>query len=1179
MWAEEEGLLGSVPSFPKKIRNDKRLYITGVKGDIVKQMIRRIFFIFGLCSLLFIPVIAAAVEVTTREHQVTTAASSYDTLPSLGRDATGPYAVYASRAVQSTGYGPGRIWMQRLTEDGAPSGSPVIVSTGGTDDQLNDCDGKYIVYTAYDSQTVLSGRIILYNIESGSAAVLASASAVRETRISGNNVVWVQGATSAAMIMLFDLADLGTGGGAKIIAGPSPSATNPDIGDRFVVWDELSNGQRDIHSYDLLTGAKTTVGSDPVNDEWLAATSGPWVVWETRTPGLAATQIEAVNMDTHERRVIADNGTASYAPTISGDYITYESRAAGNFDIYLYRLSTRETYKLTSNPVDQRLNNINGNMVVYVDLRAGNMDVYVSKFTFNSPPAANAGPDQIVEANSSAGASVTLNGAGSTDPEGTISSYSWAGTFGTISGATASVALPLGTHTITLTITDEGGLTSEDTVQVIIRDTLPPVMNLPGPITVEATSPAGAVVTYGVTSSDAVNGPINPVCSPASGSRFPLGTTTVSCSAADFSGNAAAGSFSVTVQDTTAPTLNLWTHLNVEAQYRDESGNLRAVVNYEPYISAWDAVSGALTPSCTPSSGSALPGGLTVVECFARDARGNISRGSFEVYVADTAAPELHVPASITTEATGADGAVVKYSVIAKDADGLITPVCTPSSGSIFPLGDTKAVCTATDLAGNSISLSFPVTVVDTTPPVLTLPADFTLPAADSTGATVAYSASAVDLVDGARVKFACSPPSGDLFPNGKTVVSCFAADSRGNTSKGGFSVTIIPNTPPTANAGLGQTVHAGNPVTLDGSGSSDPDGNVPLTYSWSLQIKPSGSSASLSGATAVNPTLTPDLPGDYVIELVVTDSLGTPSVPVAVTISTVNTAPIADAGPDQAVTLIGSTVQLNGSRSYDLDGDTITSRWAFISIPAGSVATLSNADTATAVFAADVYGSYTAQLLVSDGWTESAGDTVVVSFENVKPVANAGMSQASRVGDLVMLNGSNSSDANGNSLTYGWSIATAPANSLAAIANPAAVTTSFIPDLPGTYVIQLVVNDGYVSSAPGTIQIEVVDKQISATSATATVQTEVSLILPAAFQNPNMQNTLNNKLNAVIANITVGNYALALNQLQNDILKKVDGCATAPRPDKNDWILSCSEQNKVYPVVLDAIAQVESLL
>lgn len=329
------------------------------------------------------------------EFRVTTGAT-FDSLPAVGRDAGGAYVVYTSRAQVATGYGPGFLWYQRLDASGAPWGLPVAVSTGGTDDQLNDACGNHVVYTAYDSQTVLSGRILVYDIDTASTTVLATATALREPRCFADRVVWMHGTTSAAMVLLYDLADLGTGASAQEIAGPSPSATNPEIGDRFVVWDSFVNNQRDVFAYDLLTGATFAVANDPTTDEWLASTSGAWIVWETRIPGQSATRIEALNADTLERRVIVDNSAASIAPTIDGNVVAYESRAAGNFDIYAYRLAERDTVAVTGgDATDQRLNNVLGDLVAYVDARNGSMDVYVSKLDFtHADPCAWRGGDQ-----------------------------------------------------------------------------------------------------------------------------------------------------------------------------------------------------------------------------------------------------------------------------------------------------------------------------------------------------------------------------------------------------------------------------------------------------------------------------------------------------------------------------------------------------------------------------------------------------------------------------------------------------------------------------------------------------------------------------------------------------------------------------------------------------------------
>ena len=384
------------------------------------------------------------------------------------------------------------------------------------------------------------------------------------------------------------------------------------------------------------------------------------------------------------------------------------------------------------------------------------------------------------------------------------------------------------------------------------------------------------------------------------------------------------------------------------------------------------------------------------------------------------------------------------------------------------------------------------------------------------------------------------------------------------------FVSTLTFNRPPIANAGPDQSIHANGLVTLDGSGSSDPDGN-PITYAWSFLSRPPGSSAVFSNPAAVNPTFVADQPGDYVIQLIVTDSLGAASQPDQVVVSTLNSAPIAEAGPDQAITLIGTAVQLDGTQSYDPDGDPITYEWTFASVPPGSNAALINANTATPSFLADAYGTYLVRLIVRDPWTES-GDTITVSFANVQPVANAGTSQSARVGETVTLNGSGSSDANGDPLTFRWAITSFPTGSGATIANPTATVTTFVPDLAGTYVIQLVVNDGLLDSVPSTTQVQVVSNPTVPIEATRDVQDSIGQLDPSVFKNTNLQKTFNNKLNAVIADIEAGNYAVALDKLQHDILAKTDGCANAGVPDSNDWIKDCASQAQVYPLILEVI-------
>ena len=231
----------------------------------------------------------------------------------------------------------------------------------------------------------------------------------------------------------------------------------------------------------------------------------------------------------------------------------------------------------------------------------------------------------------------------------------------------------------------------------------------------------------------------------------------------------------------------------------------------------------------------------------------------------------------------------------------------------------------------------------------------------------------------------------------------------------------------------------------------------------------PDGSTASLLNPTSVTPSFVPDKLGDYVVQLIVNDGT-VDSQPATVTVTTENTAPVANAGPARTVQL-GASVDLDGSSSFDADGHSLTYHWS-LTPPAGSSAALVNADTQTPSFIADVAGNYVAQLIVNDGFVNSAPATVVISTINSVPVADLGPGQKVPTGTAVHLDGSASRDADGDPLTYRWAITVKPEGSTATLSDTTAQKPTFVPDVEGTYVIQLIVNDGTVDSAPGTVMV-----------------------------------------------------------------------------------------------------------
>jgi HYR domain len=416
----------------------------------------------------------------------------------------------------------------------------------------------------------------------------------------------------------------------------------------------------------------------------------------------------------------------------------------------------------------------------------------------------------------------------------------------------SGAGFPVGTTTLTCSATDQAGNTgSSDPFDVVVRDTTAPE------VTTSANLLVGndvATVTYdAATATDLVDGPVAASCTPASGTAFALGTTTVTCAATDSSGNKGSGTFTVEVQDATKPVVTVPADVTQEA-----TGPDGAVATWDA-VTASDDVDASVAVTCDAASGELFPLGTTTVTCRATDKAGNTADSSFTVTVEDTTVPKVTVPAAITKEATSAAGAAATFSASAHDlVDGAVTTECTPASGSTFGLGETAVICTASDETGNTGTDSFTVTVRDTTAPKLTVPADLVVEATGADGATVAYGdVSATDIVDG-PVDVTCPKASDTAFRLGTTTVTCTATDAAGNTGSASFLVKVVDTTAPVvtapANLVVGNDSPSGATVVYSGASADDVvDGDVPVTCT-----PPSGSTFPI-GTTTVTCTATDD--------------------------------------------------------------------------------------------------------------------------------------------------------------------------------------------------------------------------------------------------------------------------------------------------------------------------------
>jgi outer membrane protein assembly factor BamB len=249
--------------------------------------------------------------------------------------------------------------------------------------------------------------------------------------------------------------------------------------------------------------------------------------------------------------------------------------------------------------------------------------------------------------------------------------------------------------------------------------------------------------------------------------------------------------------------------------------------------------------------------------------------GKLVVPQPDTVIPTITAPESVVVEATGPEGASVEVGVSALDGTGEVIPVsCAPALGSVFPLGNTQVTCTATDLAGNTVSATIMVSVVDTTPPVLSaFPEDF---AVECDGAPDAPPVSATDLYDGSvEVVFDATRTNGECANTYTLTRTWSAVDSSGNAVEHSQSIDVVDTTAP---------VLLGTPADATAECSAVPaPATVTAADNCSAEVAVDFAETRIDGAN----------PDEYTLERIwsATDACGNPAQELQI-LSVVDTAP-----------------------------------------------------------------------------------------------------------------------------------------------------------------------------------------------------------------------------------------------------------------------------------------------
>jgi len=295
-------------------------------------------------------------------------------------------------------------------------------------------------------------------------------------------------------------------------------------------------------------------------------------------------------------------------------------------------------------------------------------------------------------------------------------------------------------------------------------------------------------------------------------------------------------------------------------------------------------------------------------------------------------------------------------------------------------------------------------------------------------------------------------------------------------------------NTRPVARAGEDGEAPVGAVLTLDGTGSYDPDGDE-ISYHWSVEAKPetsqlSDSPFSINGdRNSGNTTVIPDVEGIYVIALQVQDpaNVRSDTERVIYRIKSTLDLPIADAGPGVSG-LEGESLCLDGSESNDPNGLALEFQWTIVSAPTGSTLTdadLQITDSACCVVP-DAPGTIAVRLVVNNGLEDSEPDFAFIgaASTNEGPVAVAEVTEAASC-DFIRLSGEGSTDPESDPLNYRWELLAVPLNSTVspghlAFDDATSPTPSFYADVSGEYTMQLVVDDGEAFSIPVFIDVEV---------------------------------------------------------------------------------------------------------
>jgi len=701
----------------------------------------------------------------------------------------------------------------------------------------------------------------------------------------------------------------------------------------------------------------------------------------------------------------------------------------------------------------------------------------------NQPPVANPGGPY----NGTVDVAVQFDGSASSDPDGTIASYSWDfgnGTTGT--GATPSATYTeAGTFNVTLTVTDDAGETNSvsTTVEIVAAANQPPVANPGGPYNGTVDS---AVQFDGSASSD----PDGTIASYS----WDFGNDTTGTGATPSATYTEVGTFNVTltVTDDVGETSSVSTTVEIVAAANQPpvanpggpyNGTVDVAVQFDGSASSdpdgtiasynWDFGNGTTGTGATPTTIYTEAGTFNVTLTVTDDVGETSSVSTTVEIVAAANQPPVANPGGpyngtvdVAVQFDGSassdpDGTIASYNW--DFGNGTTGTGATPSA-TYTEAGTFNVTLTVTDDVGETNSVSTTVVVVATAnqPPV----ANPGGPYNGTVDSVVQFDGSASSDPDGTIASYnwdfgngttgTGATPSATYTEAGTFNVTLTVTDDVGETNSVSTTVVVVAaaNQPPVANPGGPYNGIAGVAVQFNGSASSDPDGSI-VSYNWDF-----GNGTTGTGAT---PTTIYTEAGTFNVTLTVTDDVGetnSVSITAVITAIAINQPPVANSGgPYNGIA--GVAVQFDGSASSDPDGSIVSYNWDFGNGTTGTGATL------TTTY--NEVGMFDVTLTVTDdaGATNSVSTTVeIVAVDNQQPTANPGGPYKGFVDIIVVFNGFFSSDSDGKIVSYNWDFGDGGVGE--------GISPVYIYTEEGTYDVTLTVTDdtGATNTASTTINV-----------------------------------------------------------------------------------------------------------